>query len=186
MGQWTTLYLTPSGRADWTPTEDFVRDVIAHFDAHATDLWAEPAPSRWDDDERGYIFRLDNLSIDQAVDKWQAAGRDAVVYFLFDCPAWSDKVFNHFRGLPDADGWIRRYAPYSVDLVIGQRTIPDPWCERTAAEFSFAVELSGDGMPEDWDRYKGIVMDCPQIKALADFLERRSGMTWELLMSSSY
>ena len=56
----------------------------------------------------------------------------------------------------------------------------------TIALCEFCLNLNGDGMPKNWDRYMKTLAEAPRIQLLREFLENKSGKEWSMLMSSSY
>lgn len=178
------MHFLPSKR-QWIPDLTQMRRILEYFQPSSLNITGYAGPLRWDASRpMKEIVNVANVSISEGLAEYLKHPVPSRM-FVLDGVSWSDQVAKSANAAipPNISNG---YVAWDVHLWVGKRTIPDYQLERTVAETSFDVTISGDGMPNDLSAYLELFLNTPESKELRQTLENISGCTWDVLISANY
>jgi len=181
---YTQIIFVPADKK-WIPCAALLAELLQHLGADRVDLECDSVPYSWDDEEEpAPVFKADDLSVDRAVELW-AERQDAFTLISAGITPWSLRASQALEKGGHIEYYEQLLAAW-LDIGIGPESIPDYDQEKTQAEFTFSISISGDGLPKDPGAFLEFARETEPVLELMQYLEAQTNMTWEVLVDLSY
>jgi hypothetical protein len=182
------LHVVAVDNPDWTPGREFVESVFSYFDVTSIGSVsgrAGPPDPPSGLDRAPYLFGRYSLScgVTEALEITREQ-RAPVTLIIVDYRGWDHRLIDSLQRIPPS--LSGRFCPHTLAVTIGPFVIVSRDHESVLGCFGFEVNISGDGMPIEWDAYLEAAKGDTELRKLLEFLSEQSGKDWEVFISSSY